>query len=184
MWFNCKSHFWHELVLKSYVSIGLCETKLFVVCLFSQQFSHTTIFHYFRRVDNSAQYFHQVYRHVFQLTCVLILEPESTLFAQLKFILVSPEGKASPWNFANYYMQSWCRCQGRYDFINNLFSYHFKDKRHWIHFSYWGSMSVMPLHPSFAFKCLKMMAFQGFQTQNKNLSDITQHPHWFKNWKW
>ena len=30
------------------------------------------------RVDNSAQYFHQVYRHVFQLTCVLHLEPESS----------------------------------------------------------------------------------------------------------
>ena len=29
-------------------------------------------------MDNSAQYFHQVFRRVFQLTCVLHLEPEST----------------------------------------------------------------------------------------------------------
>ena len=50
------------------------------------------------------------------------------------------QGKASPWNFANYYMQSWCGCQARYDFINNLFSYHFKCKRHWIHSSCWGSI--------------------------------------------
>ena len=30
-------------------------------------------------MDNSAQYFHQVYRRVFQLSCVLHLEPENTL---------------------------------------------------------------------------------------------------------
>ena len=29
-------------------------------------------------MDNLAKYFHQVYRRVFQLTCVLHLEPESS----------------------------------------------------------------------------------------------------------
>ena len=38
MWFNWKSHFWHELILKSCVSIGLCETKLFVVCFFPHNY--------------------------------------------------------------------------------------------------------------------------------------------------
>ena len=39
-------------------------------------------------MDNSAQYFHQAYRRVSQLTCVLHLEPESTHDFQVDFTLM------------------------------------------------------------------------------------------------
>ena len=97
LWLNWKSHFWHELILKC-VSIGLCERKLFVMCFFPHNNFPLV------QVDNSAQQFHHVYRHVFQLTCVLHLEPESTQlssymfsihFKSFGFALIHSKGKRS-----------------------------------------------------------------------------------------
>ena len=48
-------------------------------------------------MDNSAQYFHKVYRRVFQLSCVLHLEPENTLLDKARLTLTSDDFETKRW---------------------------------------------------------------------------------------
>ena len=106
---------------------------------------------------------------------MLHLEPEcSTLFAQLKFILVSP-GKSPaletlPIITCNH--DAGVRLGMTSSTTFSVIILNAKDIESTLLAGEVYSVSIMPHHPSFAFKCLKMMAFQGFQTQNKNLPDI------------